>query len=148
MADDQAGFMTTAGAISPELQAALARWSAREGLELCVLFGSRATGQARPDSDHDLALSPAPAPLRRLGWQVELEDLVGGAASVVALSPETEPVLGWEIARTGQLIYEAQPGRWAAEQARLWHRYNDALPFRRGLAAALRRYAEEVLGEQ
>jgi len=30
------------------------------------------------------------------------------------------------------------------EQARLWHLYNDALPFRRALAESLRSYAEEV----
>jgi predicted nucleotidyltransferase len=148
MVKDKARYMTEASPTSPELQAALAQWSAREGLDLCVLFGSRASGRARPDSDHDLALSPAPTPLRRVAWQVALEDLVGGAVSVIALSAETEPVLGWEIARTGQLIFEARPGLWAAERAKLWHRYNDALPFRRGLAAALRRYAEEVLGEQ
>jgi predicted nucleotidyltransferase len=134
--------------ITPALTGELVRWSEREGLTLCVLFGSRATGRARRESDYDLALSPVPAPLRRIAWQVELEDLVSGAVSVVILSPETEPVLGWEIARTGQLIYEAQPGSWAAERGRLWHRYNDALPFRRGLAAALRRYAEEVQSGQ
>lgn len=59
------------------------------------------------------------------------------------LTVDTEPVLGWEIARNGQLIYEAHPGLWAAERDWLRHRYNDALPFRRGLAESLWRYAEE-----
>jgi hypothetical protein len=111
-----------------------------------VLFGSRAGGRARPGSDYDLALRPAgrPEPLQRIAWQAALEALLDADVSLVILSPDTEPVLGWEIARGGVLWYEAQPGLWMQERARLWHAYNDALPFRRGLAESLRRYAEEV----
>jgi predicted nucleotidyltransferase len=130
--------------LAAEQQAELAAWCERAGLQLCVLFGSRASEQWRPDSDYDLAALPAPAPLQRLEWQMQLEELLGGEIDLVALSPATEPVLGWEIARSGRLIYEARPGLWAAEQAKRWHSYNDALPFRRALAESLRSYAEEV----
>jgi hypothetical protein len=65
-------------------------------------------------------------------------------ASLVLLTPTTDPVLGWEIARDGKLLYERDRGLWMGEQARLWHLYNDALPFRRALAESLRSYAEEV----
>lgn len=123
----------------------LAGWCVCAGVELCVLFGSRAKGQARPASDYDLAVMPAPAALR-LAWQVSLEELLGGDVGLVALTPDTEPVLGWEIAREGRLVYEAGPGLWAAQRARLWHSYNDALPFRRALAESLRQYAREVRG--
>jgi predicted nucleotidyltransferase len=105
-----------------------------------VLFGSRARGQARPDSDYDLALKPGhpPAPLDRVAWQVEIENLLGADVSLVLLTPATDPVLGWEIARDGKLLYERHRGLWMAERARLWHLYNDALPFRRALAESLR----------
>lgn len=122
----------------------LSDWCVRSGVTLCVIFGSRARAGARPESDYDLAISPAPAPAIRLHWQVALEELLQGAVDLVTLSPSTEPVLGWEIARGGWLIYEARPGLWAAERARLWHCYNDALPFRRGLAESLRRFAQEA----
>lgn len=138
MHDAQAGIGETQ-------RVALAAWCARSGVELCVLFGSRAVGKGRPGSDVDLALRPL-APAQRLDWQLALEDLLGGAVDIVALSSATEPVLGWEIARTGRLIYERCPGQWAQERARLWHCYNDALPFRRALAASLRRFADEVRG--
>ena len=65
-------------------------------------------------------------------------------ASLVLLTPTTDPVLGWEIARDGKLLYERHSGLWMGERARLWHLYNDALPFRRALAESLRSYAEEV----
>lgn len=135
--------MQVSGGITREQLTALVGWCAHEGVRLGVLFGSRALGRAHPQSDYDLALQPAPAPLRRLTWQMALEDRLGGDVDIVMLTVDTEPILGWEIACNGQLIYEAHPGLWAAERARLWHRYNDALPFRRGLAESLRRYAEE-----
>lgn len=125
----------------------LASWCKTQGIALCVLFGSRARRSARPDSDYDLALKPVhpPAPLDRVAWQVELEDLLSAHVSLVLLTPATDPVLGWEIARDGQLLYERDRGLWMQERARLWHLYNDALPFRRALAESLRRYADEVL---
>jgi predicted nucleotidyltransferase len=125
---------------------ALVAWCKTRDIALCVLFGSRARGQARPDSDYDLALKPGhpPAPLDRVAWQVEIENLLGADVSLVLLTPTTDPVLGWEIARDGKLLYERDRGLWMGEQARLWHLYNDALPFRRALAESLRSYAEEV----
>lgn len=131
-------------AIAAERLAALRAWCARQGIVVAALFGSRATGRARDQSDYDLALAPAPPPAERLDWQAELEAILERDADLVFLSPETDPVLGWEIARHGRLLYEARPGDWAAWRARLWHAYNDALPFRRALEESLRRYAEEV----
>lgn len=135
--------MTERG-ISETYRERLTDWCTQSDVALCVLFGSRANNSARPESDYDLAIIAAPTPLLRLAWQVALEDLLHGEVDIVLLTATTEPVLGWEIARGGHLIYEAQPGLWAAERARRWHLYNDALPFRRGLAESLRRFAEEV----
>jgi predicted nucleotidyltransferase len=125
---------------------ALVAWCTTRDIALCVLFGSRARGQARPDSDYDLALKPGhpPAPLDRIAWQVEIENLLDANVSLVLLTPTTDPVLGWEIARDGKLLYERDSGLWMSERARLWHLYNDALPFRRALAGSLQSYAEEV----
>ena len=126
---------------------ALVAWCTTHDIALCVLFGSRARGQARPDSDYDLALKPGhpPAPLDRVAWQVEIENLLGADVSLVLLTPATDPVLAWEIARDGKLLYERHSGLWMGERARLWHLYNDALPFRRALAESLRSYAERAI---
>jgi predicted nucleotidyltransferase len=130
--------------ITEERLAALAGWCAGSGVELCVLFGSRAKGGGRSESDYDLAVLPVPAPLRRLEWQAALEDMLDGDVDLVTLSSATNPVLGWQIAREGRLVYEARPGLWMAQRARLWHLYNDALPFRRALAESMGRYAQEI----
>ena len=121
-------------------------WCAKPPIGLCVLFGSRAVNRARADSDYDLAFRTTVvlAPLERVRWQAILEDILNSDASIVFLTAHTDPVLGWEIVRAGQLMYEAQPGMWASERLRLWHSYNATLPFRRGLAESLRRYAEDV----
>lgn len=136
--------MDLTATMTADRRQALEVWCMQNVVELCVLFGSRARDQMHAGSDYDLALAPQPQPQQRVAWQVELEDLLAADVDLVLLTAATEPVLGWEIAQHGRLIYEAQPGRWRAEQARLWHRYNDALPFRRGLAAAMRRFADEV----
>jgi predicted nucleotidyltransferase len=138
--------MSVQPGITDEQQAARAGWCARSGVELCVLFGSRATGRSRADSDYDLAVLAAPAPLQRLEWQVALEQLLDGDVDLVLLLPAVDPVLGWQIAREGRLVYEARPGLWMAQWARLWHLYNDALPFRQALAESMRRYAQQIRG--
>lgn len=79
-----------------------------------------------------------------MAWQTELGTLLDADVSLVVLSADTEPVLGWGIARTGQRLYETQLGTWRQERARLWHAYNDALPFRRALDASIRRYAIDI----
>ncbi len=136
--------MTVPDVIDPGRLAALRVWCAQHGIQVGALFGSRATGHAHERSDYDLALTPAPSPTERLDWQAELEAILDRDVDLVFLSPTTDPVLGWEVARHGRLLYEAQPGCWAAWRARLWHAYNDALPFRRALDESLRRYAIEV----
>lgn len=131
--------------VTPSLKTLVA-WCQARNIVLCVLFGSRARDQAHPGSDYDLALKPGlpPAPLDRVAWQTDLESLLDADVSLVLLTPTTDPVLGWEIARDGKLVYERECGSWISERARLWHLYNDALPFRRALAESLRSYAEEV----
>lgn len=123
------------------------QWCIARSIEVCVVFGSRARGSDHPGSDFDLAVKPMamPAPLERVAWQSQLEQIVDAEVSLVVLTVDTDPVLGWEIARDGKLVYECEEGRWMGERARLWHLYNDALPFRRALDESLRQYAREVL---
>ena len=88
----------------------------------------------RPAHDDVLAL---------LRWYNQLEDFVGADVEIVT-GPEFDPVLGWEIARDGQLVFESVEGTWPKERARLWHVYNDSLPFRRARRRLLADFAAEV----
>lgn len=114
-------------------------------MPLVVLFGSRARGEAVHGSDVDLALwRPTHDDVRALlRWYSELEDIVGADVEIVT-GPGFDPVLGWEIAREGRLLFESVEGSWAKERARLWHVYNDSLPFRRVRRRLLADFAAEV----
>jgi predicted nucleotidyltransferase len=124
----------------------LAHWCQERPVRLCVLFGSQATGQAHPRSDVDVALWPAESltTAARLRWVSELEILLGREISLVVVSADLDPVLGMEIVRHGQLIYEREPELWLHHRAQLWHVYNDSLPFLRAARLRLREFAEEV----
>ena len=114
-------------------------------MPLVVLFGSRARGEAGPGSDIDFAVwRPSQDDLRALlRWYNELEDIVGGDVEIVT-GPDFDPVLGWEIAREGRLVFESVQDAWQKERARLWHVYNDSLPFRRARRRLLADFAVEV----
>lgn len=132
-----------------ELRETLPPWCRERELRLCVLFGSRATGRARPGSDVDLAVWPSPPGARpsgrqKLDWIGDLTLLLEPEVNLVVVSPELDPVLGREISRDGRVLYEAEENVWAWERLRLWQLYNDALPFLRRQKEDLRRYAEEV----
>lgn len=100
--------------------AALARLCAEPDVQAVVLFGSRARGEAQPDSDLDLAvivrqpqLTPAEkmacwrryqAALGRLGVKVDL--VLAGHADADRLSGSRWHVFG-DVAREGRVLYVA-----------------------------------------
>jgi predicted nucleotidyltransferase len=124
----------------------LAEWRRERPIRLCVLFGSHATGKSHAQSDVDLAVWPVAPPdsATKLAWLVELQNLLEREVSLVLVSPDLDPVLGFEIVRDGRLLFEREPDFWLKERARLWHAYNDSLPFRRAARAQLRQFAEEI----
>jgi len=102
------------------LEAGVKRLAARADVQALVVFGSRARGEARPDSDLDLAvilgraqLTPAEkaacwqrfrAVLGPLGVRVDL--VVAGAADAERLSGSRWHVFG-DVAREGKVLYVA-----------------------------------------
>ena len=130
----------------PEITRSVAEWCRERPVRLCVLFGSQAKGKVHPQSDIDLALWPAhPIPsLTRLRWLRELETSLAHRVSLVFVSPDLDPVLGFEIARDGRVLFEAEPGLWTTRRAQLWHAFNDSLPFRRAARQRLHEFAEEI----
>lgn len=139
-------FMNTPHSLLLHDRAATAEWCTSRSVRLCVAFGSRARGAARPDSDLDLAISTdaAPSPEVLLAWRRELEELLGVAVHLVVMGSDIDPVLAFEIARDGMVLHESADGEWMHQRLRLWHTYQDALPFLRAARKQLRDFADEV----
>jgi uncharacterized protein len=101
--------VTAAGVPGPELDAVFAA----HGVAVAYLFGSRAEGSARPDSDHDVAVlftDPEPAfdATVRLGAALEAE--LGTPVDVVDLD-RAELELRGRVAEQGRLLYSADEPR-------------------------------------
>jgi predicted nucleotidyltransferase len=124
----------------------LDKWCQERPVCLCVLFGSQATTKTHSGSDVDLAVWPKhpPSSAQKLRWLRELETLTGKDVSLVLVSPDLDPVLGFEIVRDGRLIFESEAELWLKQRAQLWHAYNDSLPFRRAARQQLREFAERI----
>ena len=79
--------------------------AAQFGLRLVVLFGSAARGQARPDSDCDIAVAGCPRD-RIWDLSVALQETIrsGAQLDLVRLEP-ADPLLRYEILRDAVLLY-------------------------------------------
>ena len=112
--------------------------ASREGVRLALLFGSRARGDHRPDSDVDLAVLGDADQLalggdlsRALGIEVNLVDL-----------RDPSMVLLREILRDGVRVHEAEPGVFGAFLSRgLTQLETDGPAFRRAADAFIRQLA-------
>lgn len=109
------------------------------GLELLLLFGSRARRDAHSRSDWDFGYIATREfdPTRLLGSVVEV---VGSDQVDLVDLGRASGLLRYQAARDGQLVYEARPR--VAEQFRL-----DAAQFWCDAAPILRRGYDEVLAE-
>ena len=117
----------------------------RHRLELGVLFGSQAQGRATPLSDVDLGVWVGG---RELTWQRRLA-LVNAALQHfrrndldLTFLNHVNPLVQWEVASTGQVLYEAWPGRFLAFQLRAFKRHNDARKIYRWERAYVLRYVK------
>lgn len=83
-------------------------------VELGLLFGSRARGVERPESDFDVAVMTAWGSLAPDLAQIsgELGPVVGGEVDVVDIRKATFPMLN-ALVRDGIAIYETRPGIFA-----------------------------------
>lgn len=104
------------------------------GLDLIVLFGSQATGRVIPGSDIDVAVRF----IRRDWGNFDLElDLIaelmeairGDGDLDVAFLNGAAPMLLYQVAATGKLIYERNPGDFAQFRSYAARRYYDSEKF-------------------
>lgn len=106
----------------------------RHDLEWVVLFGSRARGRGRENSDYDLALMPASDAVR---VDENLEHALGlmqhlGRADIDATWIPTAPwLLAWHVARDGVVLYEATPGAFSTFRTAARLRRMDSETWRR-----------------
>jgi uncharacterized protein len=116
----------------------ISRLHNRWGIDALWIFGSRATGSERPDSDWDLAAlfrsRPDPAELFELRGEFEL--IVGAPVDLVDLE-RASPVLARQVAKFGQLIVENNRRRRIDFIAHVPGRYEDLCIVRRAAERSL-----------
>lgn len=89
----------------------------RKDVRLALLFGSRARGRARPDSDADVAVLGRDLDLLSLTW--ELSNATGVEVDVVSLKDPGFPLLN-VLLRDGIVLHEGERGTAAAWRSRAW----------------------------
>ncbi len=118
------------------LRAALGR---RDDVELALLFGSAARGQARDDSDLDVAVYAPGADLLELA--ARLTEAAAKEVDIVSLEDLPLPLLE-ELVKDAIVIHEGRPGaaaRWRVHA--LWTLETDGPGYRRMRDAFIARLA-------
>jgi len=117
-----------------ELRATIAEVLAKrpEGIAAAWLFGSRATGRERPDSDVDVALlftHDPPRTLDGLGFDIgaAIEEHVELPVDLVVLNRAPVELVHY-VLRDGQLVYETDAAARVAFEVRARAEYFDLLP--------------------
>ena len=121
----------------------------RPELKLAVLFGSTARGEARPKSDVDLGVLLDPySPELRFQVEAELGRAAGRPVDVILLD-DAPPLLRFEIAREGVLLFQREDHRWTDFKAKAMVDWWDWAPTHRMIAAGVvRRLRERIANGQ
>lgn len=123
----------------------LRRFCKGEGIELLLLFGSRAKEGASPKSDYDIGVLKHRGLLEAdtyLDFTYRLAQAIGqGNLDVVDLRL-VSPLLKYEAARTGHPLYQSDPYAFTRFHVNAWKLYQDD---RRSLRAMDARYIDESL---
>ena len=110
-------------------------------LELVVLFGSRATGRARAGSDLDLAVRCTnPVDLEQL--YLALAPRLGSDHLDLVDLRRAGPLLAFEVARSGHVLFEKRPGVFREFQSLAARRYCDTAKLRRAQRRAIQVFLE------
>jgi len=126
--------------------ASFGRFCRRQRVELAVLFGSLARGRQTAHSDLDIAfwVEGTRVERRELGLTNALTCLFHRNDVDVVMLNHASPLLQWQVASTGELLYERRAGGFHRFQLYAMKRYDDS----RGLLALqdvfLRRYLRGV----
>ncbi|NUO79391.1 nucleotidyltransferase domain-containing protein [candidate division KSB1 bacterium] len=110
----------------------LQAWCQSRGIDLVILFGSRATGKTHSRSDTDIALFARANHLRAQHVRLygEMEDLLREEIDVTILDLDSDPVLLVEIYQKGKCLYESEPGLFFEQKLRAFRLFEDTAPLR------------------
>lgn len=126
---------------SPECLQAVAEVARAHGLDLVVLFGSRAKGHARPDSDADIAVRSRDGGLDAERF-LDVSDGLRRAFSDTDIDlvdlRRADPLLLRQIFSAALPLFE-DPGCFLDARLHAFHRYQDYRPFLRLERRAVRR---------
>ncbi len=132
------------------LVSALRRFfSGQSDVIAAYLFGSRATGRARPGSDVDVAvllsgdLDGETRFVRRLRLGAEVEDAIGARTDLVVLN-DAPPLLQHQVLKHGHLVFERDRRARVEFEVRAGAIYADLKPMRDFFKAALFKEIREV----
>jgi predicted nucleotidyltransferase len=106
------------------------------------LFGSYATGKARPESDVDLAVLLSGTDdmerfERRLRLMGEVEEALGRRPADVVVLNDAPPLLAYQVLRYGRLIFERDRAARVEFEVRSGQVYTDLVPMRQFFREAL-----------
>ena len=104
-----------------------------DSVQLLVLFGSRARGNFHAYSDWDVGyIGPVVQAWTDLAIYGNVADALGipGDRLDLVNLKRCSPLLGYVIAREGQVIFERQPGIFTDFQRKAWKQYADTTKFR------------------
>jgi predicted nucleotidyltransferase len=123
-------------------------------LKMLVLFGSRARGDIHANSDWDFAalydenLREESCKNKGFAW-FEVPGIIGQVFSfnsdeidVVELNRCT-PLIGYQVARDGKLLYEQQPGDFINFQRQAWKIYADTAKFRKAQRQSIKLWLQK-----
>jgi uncharacterized protein len=125
-----------------QLQSSLGPLFGRPEINLVILFGSRVSGSHRSSSDLDLAI---------LGDQeLDTIELTNAVIQLLRFSnvdivdlQRSSPTLAMVVAMKGEVLYEREPGRFAAFCSLAARRYEDARKIRDAQRESIRHFLHD-----
>ena len=111
----------------------------KHGVRLAILFGSRAKGEAGPESDWDLAflIKEGKQKMDRTGLATLKKSLIKDLCNHLKTSQidlvilnRAAPFLKYQVAQNGRPLYQAKEGEFAAFVSLAVRSYSDSFIFR------------------
>jgi len=121
--------MQTSDATPEKIAAALRPLMRRPDIQLVVLFGSTVRGDTHRDSDIDVGILAA-EPFDPIDMTNEISGYLGTSRVDVVDLRRASPLLALEALRHGRVLYESNPGYYAAFYSLALRRYVDTAKLR------------------